>query len=262
MNQILITEKLYVTPELRKKKKVYRLEFVISIFFVCLLFSYYIYAEYDKNKSEEVSKSILANTVVEEKKEDDTVVKTKNNVLVAVLDNVPEETQQEAKISENLEKKIKEEVVEQEIYTTKSGRKYKTVAIIKIPKINLEYAVIAEPNGKVSDEAMEELLKISPCKFHGPEPNEVGNYCIVGHNYRNKKFFSKVPTLENGDIIELTNVQTGVTLRYSVYDKHMVKEDNVNDTTQKTNGKKEVTLITCTNESNNERWIIKATEVL
>ena len=52
MNQILISEKLYITPELRRKKRMYKIDFFISIFFVCILFSYYIYAEYDKNKSE------------------------------------------------------------------------------------------------------------------------------------------------------------------------------------------------------------------
>ena len=55
MNQILITEKLYVTPELKRKKKVYKFEFLLSIFLVCILFSLYIYAAYDRNKSEEVS---------------------------------------------------------------------------------------------------------------------------------------------------------------------------------------------------------------
>ena len=61
MNQILITEKIYVTPELKKKKKMYKFEFFISIFIICLLFSYYIYAEYDRNKGEKVSQEILAN---------------------------------------------------------------------------------------------------------------------------------------------------------------------------------------------------------
>ena len=59
MNQILVTEKLYVTPELRRKKKLYKLEFFLCVFVVCLLFTYYIYAEYDRGKSEEVSKEIL-----------------------------------------------------------------------------------------------------------------------------------------------------------------------------------------------------------
>ena len=54
MNQILVTEKLYVTPELKRKKRIYKLELFLSVFLICLLFSYYIYAEYDRNKSEEV----------------------------------------------------------------------------------------------------------------------------------------------------------------------------------------------------------------
>ena len=49
MNQILITEKLYVTPELKKKKKVYQFAFIISIICISMLSSYYIYAEYDRN---------------------------------------------------------------------------------------------------------------------------------------------------------------------------------------------------------------------
>ena len=64
-------------------------------------------------------------------------------------------------------------------------------------------------------ETTEELLKKAPTKFCGGEPNEVGNFCIAGHNYRNKKFFSKVPTLENGDIIELTDTK-GRTVKYTV----------------------------------------------
>ena len=43
MNQILVTEKLYITPELRRKKKMYKIQFFLSVFLVCLLFSYYIY---------------------------------------------------------------------------------------------------------------------------------------------------------------------------------------------------------------------------
>ena len=52
MNQILISEKLIVTPEMRRKKKFYKFNFFISVFLICILFSYYIYAEYDRNKNE------------------------------------------------------------------------------------------------------------------------------------------------------------------------------------------------------------------
>ena len=60
MNQILITETIYMTPELKRKKKIYKINFFLSVFLVCSLFSYYIYAEYDRNKNEEISKEILA----------------------------------------------------------------------------------------------------------------------------------------------------------------------------------------------------------
>ena len=59
MNQILVTEKLYITPELKRKKKIYKFNFIISIFLVFVLTSIYIYAEYDRNKSEATSKQIL-----------------------------------------------------------------------------------------------------------------------------------------------------------------------------------------------------------
>ena len=70
MNQILVTQKLYVTPELRRKKKIYKIQFFLSVFLVCLLFSYYIYAEYDRSKSEEVSQEILTGMKEENNEED------------------------------------------------------------------------------------------------------------------------------------------------------------------------------------------------
>lgn len=101
-------------------------------------------------------------------------------------------------------------------------------------------------------------MKIAPCKFWGADPNEIGNFCIVGHNYRNNKFFSKVPTLEIGDTIDITDTK-GRTLIYEVYDKYVVSPDDVECTSQDTNGKKEITLITCTNDSKG-RVIVKAVE--
>lgn len=83
MNQILITKKLYITPELKRKKKIYKFDFFLSIFLVCILISFCIYAEYDRNKGEEASQEILANMDIPQ--EDTTVAK--NNVLVVVLDD-------------------------------------------------------------------------------------------------------------------------------------------------------------------------------
>ena len=138
--------------------------------------------------------------------------------------------------------------------TTKDGYEYIKIATINIPKINVNYAVL---DGKTdSVEETEALLKMSPTKFWGADPNEVGNFCIVGHNYRNTKFFSKVPTLENGDIIEITD-KSGKMLQYAVYSRYEVTPDDVSCTSQLTEGRKEITLITCTDDSK-MRVIVKA----
>lgn len=243
MNQILVTQKLYITPELKRKKKIYKFEFLLSIFLVCVLFSLYIYAAYDRNKSEEVSQDLLAG-IDFNVEDDETVGNVSNDVLTVVLDDIHEREIEESKTEESI-------VIPQTEYEAPNGEKYTIIGVINIPKINVNYPVLS-----ITSDA---LLKISPCKFWGPEPNEVGNLCIVGHNYRNSKFFSKVPTLEVGDIIELTDMY-GKLIKYEVYDKYTVEPTDVACTSQLTKGKKEVTLITCTNDSK-QRVIVKTREV-
>lgn len=263
MNQILVTKKLYITPELKKKKKIYKFDFILSVFLVIILISLYIYAEYDKNKSEEVSQEILAQMETQlDKQEDKTTAKS--NILVAILNE--DETHEE--ISETPEAPIQPQEPPKEQTTTKNNQTtpkqkspgryiYTTDAIIEIPKIGIKYSVILGEKGDIPE--IEDLLKISPVKFHGGNTNEVGNYCIVGHNYRNKRFFSKVPTLQNGDIINITDMSNR-TISYSVYDKYEVVPEDTSCTSQLTNGKKEITLITCTDDSK-LRVIVKAREV-
>lgn len=247
MNQILVTEKLYITPEIKRKKKLYKFEFFISLVVVCVLSSYYIYAEYNKNKNEAVSKEILAGANIVG--EDQTTKPTEKLVVMLENDVNTVGTEDDTALA-NLDEETKS-VLSKE-YTTADGHVYKPIATIRIPKINIYYPVLSETT--------EELLKKAPTKFWGCDPNEVGNFCIAGHNYRNKKFFSKVPSLENGDIIEITDTK-GRTIKYTVYNKYTVTEDDMSPTSPLTNGRKDVTLITCTDDSK-ERVIVKATEVL
>ena len=212
MNQILVTQKLYVTPELKRKKKVYKFEFFLSVFVLCVLLSAYIYAE-----------------------------------------EQPQEEQQEEISNTEQEKPI---VVNTSTQKTTTGYSYTTVATISIPKINIKYPIIDGPTDTAQE--TEELLKISLTKFWGPEPNEVGNFCIVGHNYRNSKFFSKISTLQIGDIINVTDL-SGRVIEYMIYDKNVVEPTDVSCTSQLTEGRKEITLITCTTDSKH-RTIIKARE--
>ena len=251
MNQILVSEKLYITPELKRKKRMYKIDFFISVFLVCILFSYYIYAEYDKSKNEAISKEILSNLSFEDNSVDDTTIKFANNSIVVILNT---EDPFEVIYSEPVEEDTGDNINWLE---TAHGTRYYAVATVNIPAIDCTYPVIlgSEPDNA---EQLEELLKISPCKFWGPNPNEVGNFCIVGHNYRNSKFFSKVPKLKNGDTIEITDLSDR-TLVYEVYDKYVVDPSDTDCTTQRTNGMKEITIITCTDDSKH-RVIVKARE--
>ena len=245
MNQILIDEKLYVTPELKKKKKMFKFEFVLSVFLLCVLSSYAIYAEYDRNKSEQVSKEILAGITFEPE-----VEIIEEEVTVVILNAIPEEEEIVAE-TQTIQTEVVVEVPQEQRSVSNDGTEYYSIGVINIPSINVNYPILSTYS--------DSLLKIAPCKFHGPNPNQVGNLCIAGHNYRNSKFFSKVPKLENGDIIEITDL-SGNTVTYAVYDKFIVNPDQLECTSQLTGGRREITLITCTDD-NKQRHIIKAREI-
>lgn len=250
MDQILVTEKLYVTPELKRKKRIYKIELFLSVFLICLLFSYYIYAEYDRNKSEEVSKEILA----EIKEQVDTTVKKDENDKIVVILEVPgtqEDNEDKTENQNNNQTKTNNTKIDTKTYTSKDGVKYTTEAILKIPKINIEYPVLSATS--------DALLFVSLNKYWGPQPNEVGNYCIVGHYYENGKMFGKLHKLKNGDKAELTDL-SGNTLKYQVYNKYVVEPTDTRCTSQLTDGRKELTLITCTN-GGKQRLVVKLRQV-
>lgn len=243
MNQILVTKKLYVTPELKRKKRLYKLDFIISLFLILILVSLYIYAEYDRTKSEQVSQQILDDF---NSQEELAKRQTQSDVLVVVLNGAQEDeniVELNSKANE-VPKKLE--------YTTPNGYKYYTIATISIPKINVNYPIIQGETE--TEEEIDELLKHAPCRLAGPDPNEVGNFCIIGHNYRNSKFFSKVPNLQNGDQINITDLNEN-TVTYEVYRKYIV--DPTDLSCLDPSNKKEITLITCTDDSK-QRVIVKA----
>lgn len=258
MNQILVTEKLYITPELKRKKKAYKISFFLSIFSMIALSCAYIYAEYDRNKLENSSQDLLEKVIAGEIVEDDTIIPEKENALVVLMtqeqiveENIEQNLEQNLEQNENLQQEDKNTIIAGK-FTDSKGNEYSIVGVVNIPKINSKYPIIAETTDK--------LLKVSICKFWGANPNEVGNLCIIGHNYKNSKFFSKVPTMVIGDIVEITDL-SGKTLKYKAYDIYTVDPSDTRCTSQLTQGKKEVTLITCTNDTK-QRVIVKCTEVI
>ena len=125
---------------------------------------------------------------------------------------------------------------------------YEVIAKLEIPKINLETNVLKDYTA--------DGMKVCSSKFFGPEPNEVGNFCIAGHNYNEENMFNHLINLEKGDELFLTDNKNGK-ITYSIYDIYRVKPQNTAPIGQETNGNKIVTLITCVNYSRS-RLIVQA----
>lgn len=132
-------------------------------------------------------------------------------------------------------------------YVNAGNKAYVVDGEISIPKISIVYPVVRQTS--------EEYLKVAPTKFAGPSMNNVGNYCIAGHNYKNSQFFSKLSQLQVNDEIYLTS-KSGRKVTYKVYDKYEVNETDFSCADQNTNGAIEATLITCTAQKQN-RLVIK-----
>lgn len=134
---------------------------------------------------------------------------------------------------------------------------YKIIGIVKIPKIGIEYPILEI--GDIDPENAKGPMKISIIKYWGEKVNDYGNLSIAGHNNKDGTMFGKTKKLENGDIIELTDL-TGQTIKYSVYSVFVTDPNDVNILLPKDELVREVTLITCTN-GNKERLIVKANEI-
>lgn len=237
MNQILVSEKVYVTPELKRKRITYKVIFILCLVLIVILTGYYVLAEYDKSQKEQISREIL------NQMNDSTTVE--DNFIVVALDEEP--TDEEVPIVE-LQTTTTTNEIDSEV--TANGVSYQTEAILDYPKLGINYPVLSEES--------EDLLKVSLCKYWGPNPNKVGNYCIVGHNYLSGKMFGKLSSAEIGDEINLTDLNNN-TVTYVVYNRYVVEPTDVSCTSQLTNGQREITLITCTNYGK-QRLVVKARE--
>ncbi|MCI8587395.1 MAG: sortase [Clostridia bacterium] len=110
---------------------------------------------------------------------------------------------------------------------------------IEIPAIKLAYPILTKP----SKSAIEKSVAI----IYGPGPNQPGNTVIIGHNYRNGQFFSNNKKLAKGDKIYITDL-TGRKLSYTIYDKFETEENNTDFIVRSTNGAREISLQTCTDD--------------
>lgn len=131
--------------------------------------------------------------------------------------------------------------------------KYKgfyVIGTIKIPSINLSYPILEKVTKK--------SLETSVAFLYGPGLNKVGNNVIIGHNYRNGTMFSNLKNLKNGALIYITD-ESGKQVKYKMYRSYRTSGDDASYMTRNTNGKREISLSTCTDDSK-ARLIIWARE--
>ena len=181
---------------------------------------------------------ILFNIQTEENSKSGTTIEKVNSKSYQNYQSENLETQQSTENEQNVEK----EYIETEF------KGYKVCAKLNIPTINLETYVL--------EECSKQALLTSVTKFYGGEPNKVGNFCIAGHNYGPSNMFQNIKKLKINDEIYLTDTN-GNKEKYSIYDIYTVLPNETRCLSQKTDGNTELTLITCTPDSE-RRIIVKA----
>ena len=123
---------------------------------------------------------------------------------------------------------------------------YSPIAKISAERIGLNVSVLSEWSY--------ELLDISVNKFSGPEPNEVGNFIVIGHSYLSDAHFGSLHLLKIGDLMELTDL-SGRKLTYEVYEIQVIKPEELEKLL--TDQVKTLTLVTCDTD-NQFRLVVKS----
>lgn len=146
MNQILSSNEnnKYNCVNKNTRKKIhpnfFKFQFIFCLVLCILVSSYYFYLQYDKKKNESVSEEII------------------NNFSITSL-------------YENYTPDYSTSFIQNSNSYQANSLAFSVVGLIEIKAIGINYPIINEFNY--------DLLKIAPCKFFGPNPNEIRKplYC-------------------------------------------------------------------------------------
>lgn len=225
---------------------------IVAIVGICF---YYGYDYYTQEAGEEQTKKVVEqfNNSTSKKK----VVVAKNTTTKNEVSK-PENVADLSELYENIlsEPEVEEPVVEEQPVEREEPEKqylegYEIVGTIRIPKTGIEYPVLSQVTKK--------SLETSVAILYGPGVNVPGNTVIVGHNYRNKRFFSNNDKLASGDEVILTDVY-GETVTYIIYNMYYTSPDDAEYMLRNVEeGVREISLSTC-NDDSSQRLIIWARE--
>ena len=186
--------------------------------------------------------------IIIEKYQENQIETDKYNIQIISAKQENNTQTNQKKANENLTKEV-EKYPKENIQETYKG--YSVCAKLEIPEIKLETYVLS----KYSKDALE----ISVTKFWGVNPNQEGNFCVAGHNYINNNMFKNLKKVKIGDRLFISDNEVGK-VEYEVFEIDTALPDDVSCLDAIFENVKEVTLITCTNDSQ-KRVIVKAKEV-
>lgn len=251
MNQILASSKIYVTKEIKRKQKFYKITFTLCVITLIILLTYYVFAEKYRNDQEAIGEELLEQMQVA-----DSTVNPDSTFIINLSDGESEEvtggeeTDYEISSDGSSSSNPTGSRTGSSSGSSNKSKDYYAEAIFSFPRLNINYAVLNKTSTY--------LLTVALNKYWGPEPNQVGNYCIVGHNYTSGKMFGKLKKAQKGDEVKLT--ANNQTVTYKIYNIYVIEPTDVSCTSQLTNGKRELTLLTCTNHGK-QRLCVKAREI-
>ena len=124
------------------------------------------------------------------------------------------------------------------------------IGTIQIPKTKVKIPIV--------DKATPASMKSAAAVIYGSGLNEIGNTVIAAHNYRNGTYFSNNKKLVVGDKIYITD-SSGDKIEYTIYKTYTVDATEFSYATRDTQGKREISLSTCTTDSE-QRLVILARE--
>lgn len=219
----------------RKRKLIKKL---VNIFLISAIVGILVWLGIQKDEDNQIQQEVNAYQTH--------VLSTKQDTMSEQKEVTDEEME---KVEKNQQEKQEEKMYpKEEIIQSYKG--YAVCAKLIIPTISLETYVI-EPYSM-------EALNVSVTKFWGANPNQIGNFCVAGHNFKNANMFRQLKKVKVGDMLTIIDHQIGK-IQYKVQEIQTVVPEDVSCLTQETYGTRQVTLITCTNDST-KRIIVKAQE--
>ena len=179
------------------------------------------------------------------KEAEQAVAEFENNVIVVEIKD--EEKQNEEQVDE--QPQVSQTTTNKT--TSKTYYKgYQMIGTIQIPKTKVKAPIV--------DKVTVNSISAAAAYLYGPGLNKEGNTVIVAHNYRNGTFFSNNKKLVIGDKIYITD-SIGKKIEYKIYKTYITGEMDFSYATRNTDGKREISLSTCTTDAS-KRLVIWARE--